>query len=65
VNEGPGHRRDADVRDHLDRQGVAEHRARVGARQFVGEQAERDGGEAGAEQRQYLRQEQASVDGVS
>jgi hypothetical protein len=45
----------------LDRERGAGDGAGVGAREAIGEQAERDGGEAGAEQRQHLREEQAAV----
>lgn len=49
------------VHDHLDGQGRAQNGTSVLAGKIVGEQAEGDGGQAGAEQRDDLGAEQATV----
>ncbi len=65
VGDGRHQRRDGHIGDHLDRQRGAEDRRGAVAGEVVREQAQRDGGEAGADQGDDLGGEQAAVGAVA
>ena len=64
VDEGVHHRADADIGDHLDGQGAAQHRARIGAGQIVRQEPQRHGRQPRAQQGDHLGGEEMAVGAV-
>ncbi|VDC51998.1 hypothetical protein BREV_BREV_03113 [Brevundimonas mediterranea] len=63
--QGAGEGRHADIGDHLDGQGGAEGFPRPGARQIMGEQAERHGRHPCPQQRRDLGDEEVAITGMA